>query len=74
MDNLQELADFLSAQHFLGITHKFYGKSQVCLEIFADSRDCLQDIVPLLKDFNITEKMKGYTDRSEKITIAVEKY
>ena len=74
MDNLQELADFLSAEHFLGITHKFYGNSQVCLEIFADSRDCLQDIVPLLKDFEITEKIKEYADKSEIITIAVEKY
>ena len=74
MDNLQELADFLSAQRFLGIAHKFYGNAQVCLEIFADSRDCLQDITPLLKDFNVTEKMKGYSDRSEKVTIAVEKY
>ena len=74
MDNLQELADFLSAQRFLGIAHKFYGKRQVCLEIFADSRDCLQDIVPLLKDFNVTEKIKEYTNKSEIITIAVENY
>lgn len=74
MNNLQELADFLSAQRFLGIAHKFYGKSQACLEIFADNRDCLQDIVPLLKGFEITEKIKGYADRSEKVTIAVEKY
>lgn len=71
MDNLQELADFLSAQRFLGIAHKFYGKSRACLEIFADSRECLQDIAPVLKDFNVTEKI---TDKSEIITIAVEKY
>ena len=71
MDNLQELAEFLSAQRFSGIAHKFYGKKQVCLEIFADSRECLQDIAPLLKDFKITEKIKGFTDKSEIITIAV---
>ena len=74
MNNLQELADFLDAERFLGIAHKFYGNAQVCLEIFADSRECLQDIVPLLKDFNITEKMKEYSDRSENVTIAVENY
>lgn len=74
MTNLQELADFLSAERFLGIAHKFYGNSQVCLEIFADSRDCLQDITPLLKNFEVTEKIKAYADRSENVTIAVEKY
>ena len=74
MDNLQELADFLSTQHFLGIAHKFYNNKQVCLEIFADSREYLQDVLPILKDFNVTEKIKSYADRSEIITIAVENY
>ena len=73
MDNLQELAEFLSAQRFLGIAHKFYNNKQVCLEIFAASREYLQDIKPLLKDFTVIEKIKNFTDKSEIITIAVMK-
>ena len=69
MNSIKELADFLKEQKFNGIRWKFF--SGKCLEIFAEDRDCLNDVLPLLGGFEVTEKIKDFADRSTNITIAI---